>query len=364
MGEPDEAGDQPVEGRHIAAFLDRDSAEFIMAAGAKTRFFKEFNGYPHSIEIHPIITRGEVTDRLLFIEDLNLIRNTEHEFRREDRARKGFIAKYDFTEYRSVNRDFRHFLSIAKSFAKTEEPIVILGETGAGKEVLAQSIHNHSSRAGKAFVAVNCAAIPDNLLESELFGYSDGAFTGAKKGGKEGYFEMAHTGTIFLDEIGEMNVMLQSKLLRVIQERQVLRVGATKLIPFDARIIVATNENLWRLVESGSFRKDLYYRLNVLELEIPPLRERRGDTLALFEDFSRRLSPSMWELVRESTDELALLLSSYPWPGNVRELENFVRMLVAYWHSEMRPGDLLSLIDSMLNRKRARCGSAETTSYR
>ena len=342
------------EGRRISAFFDPESVHSIMYSSTRTRFFKEFNGYSYSVEINPIVTRGEVTDRLLFIEDLNVIRNTEHEFRREVWAQKGFIAKYTFKEYHSVDRNFQDFLSIAKSFAKTEEPVVILGETGVGKEVLAQSLHNHSTRSGKAFVAVNCAAIPENLLESELFGYSDGAFTGAKKGGKEGYFEMAHMGTIFLDEIGEMNVLLQSKLLRVIQEKQVLRVGATKLIPFDARVIVATNKNLWQLVEDGTFRKDLYYRLNVLELEVPPLRERPADTLMLFEDFSRELSPPMWDLARKFSGELAMLLSSYPWPGNVRELENFVHMLVAHWRPEMRAEELLLLITNMLGKKRLR----------
>lgn len=355
-------GEKELAGMHASGFLDPDAVRAVMESASRTRFFKEFRGSSYSVEAASISNRGEVTDRLLFIEDLNVIRNTEQEFRREVWAQKGFVAKYSFADCVSEDQGFRSFLSIAKSFARTEEPVVILGETGVGKEVIAQSIHNHSPRAGRAFVAVNCAAIPDNLLESELFGYSDGAFTGAKKGGKEGYFEMAHTGTVFLDEIGEMNLQLQSKLLRVIQEKQVLRVGATKLTPFDARIIVATNRNLWQLVEDGAFRKDLYYRLNVLELEVPPLRERSGDTLMLFKNFAGRLSPPMLEAARRCGDELGALLASYPWPGNVRELENFVHMLAAHWHAEMRPEVLPSFVAGMLGKKRARCKSAAVPS--
>ncbi len=348
-----------VIGKDVTEVFDADAVSQIANANSFVQFFKEFHGTPCSIETIPILTKGEVTDRLIYMDNLTDIQNTEREFRREVWTQKGFFAKYTFGQYNSVNREFQDFLSITKSFAKTDEPIVILGETGVGKEVLAQSIHNHSNRAGKAFVAVNCAAIPENLLESELFGYSEGAFTGAKKGGKEGFFEMAHMGTIFLDEIGEMNIMIQSKLLRVIQEKQVLRVGGTKLVPFDARIIVATNKNLWQLVQDGTFRKDLYYRLNVLELEVPPLRARPDDTLMLFEDFASSLSPAMWDALSASSAELVTLLSSYSWPGNVRELENFVHMLIAYWKPGTNPKEMLDLLARMLWKKRQRFSPSE-----
>jgi propionate catabolism operon transcriptional regulator len=349
-------------GRRLADFFSAASIERITASADTTRFFKKLGDITYVVDAIPIMARGEVTERLIYLDDLKDIQKTDHDFRRKIWAENGFLAKYTFDEYRSVNREFQDFLSIAKSFAKTEEPVVILGETGSGKEFLAQSIHNHSNRAGKAFVAVNCAAIPENLLESELFGYNEGAFTGAKKGGKEGYFEMAHMGTIFLDEIAEMSSMLQSKLLRVIQEKQVLRVGGTKLIPFNARVVVATNKNLWSLLQDNKFRKDLYYRLNVLELEIPPLRQRPDDIMLLFENFVRQLSPAMWDSITLVVKGLEDTLAAYPWPGNVRELENFVHMLIAHWQPGENPENTLALIINLLERKRQRTNPTEPPS--
>ena len=169
----------------------------------------------------------------------------------------------------------KHWLRRAQIYAETDATVLIQGETGTGKELIAQSIHNHSGRRNQPFVAVNCSALPESLLESELFGYEDGAFTGAKKGGKRGLFELAHRGTLFLDEIGELSPNLQARLLRALQEREIMRIGGDSIIPVDVRIIAATNKDLRGLVEEGSFREDLYYRLNMLFLHLPPLRERR-----------------------------------------------------------------------------------------
>ena len=342
------------EGIKIGDIFDKSSCQTITGATDVAHFFTTVHETSYTVKVVPIITKNEVRDRLLYLEALSDIQKTEREFRRETWIQKGFSAKHTFEKYHSENSKFQNFLTQAKCFALTEDPVVILGETGVGKEVLAQSIHNHSSRAGKAFVAVNCAAIPENLLESELFGYSEGAFTGAKKGGKVGYFEMAHMGTIFLDEIGEINFMLQSKLLRAIQEKQILRVGGTKVTPFNARIIAATNKDLWQLVQDNTFRKDLYYRLNVLELEIPPLRERPEDTLMLFEYFLRKRLPALWNAIAPFSKTLRDSLASYSWPGNIRELENFVNMLAAFLQPNTKADEAMELIRERLEKKRLR----------
>ncbi|MFR8040371.1 MAG: sigma 54-interacting transcriptional regulator, partial [Anaerovoracaceae bacterium] len=183
------------------------------------------------------------------------------------------------------------------------------------KELFAQSIHNYSSRKDMPFIGVNCAAIPETLLESELFGYEEGAFTGASKKGKIGYFEQANRGTIFLDEIGDISPALQARLLRVLQERQIMRIGSDRIIDVDVRIIAATNKDLIKEVEKGRFRGDLYYRLNALQIMIPPLRERKEDILLLFKEFMKE------DYLRVGRREKELL-ENYQWPGNVRELEN------------------------------------------
>jgi len=217
----------------------------------------------------------------------------------------------------------RECLAIARQYALTTSNIVIYGETGTGKELLAQSIHNESPAREGPFVAINCGALPPTLLESELFGYVEGAFTGAVKGGKAGLFELAHGGTIFLDEINELDFQLQSKLLRVLQEREVMRVGDTKIIPVSVRVIAASNVPLRDEVEKGRIRKDLFYRLNVLDIRIPPLRERREDILTLFAHFAQECAVrSRMKAATSMPEELAERLRVYFWPGNVRELEN------------------------------------------
>ncbi len=199
------------------------------------------------------------------------------------------------------------------------------GETGTGKELFAQSIHNASPRKKGPFVAINCAALPEALLESELMGYEDGAFTGAKKGGKTGLFEMAHGGTIFLDEINQMPLPLQSKLLRVIQERSVMRIGGNRMIPVDVRIIAAANEDLLKKVTAKQFRSDLYYRINIMRLRLPPLRERKEDIPLLTSAFAAHNEG----VDTKSLDNLLAEMNQYNWPGNIRELQNFVWRSIA-----------------------------------
>lgn len=228
---------------------------------------------------------------------------------------KGLFAKYTFNDIRRSCPVMTEAVELAKKAAVTEYNILITGESGTGKELFAQSIHNYSNRKDKPFIGVNCAAIPESLLESELFGYEEGAFTGASKKGKIGYFEQANHGTIFLDEIGDISPKLQVRLLRVLQERQVMRIGSDRVINVDVRIIAATNRDLKKEVEKGTFRSDLYYRLNTLHILVPPLRERKEDILLLFKWFLKD------DYVRISQKDRDLLLG-YSWPGNVRELEN------------------------------------------
>ena len=233
-------------------------------------------------------------------------------------------------------------VSLAKRFSNSDSTVLIFGETGVGKEGFAQSIHNNSPRASKPFVSVNCASLPQGLVASELFGYAEGAFTGARSSGKKGLFELAQGGTIFLDEITEIPLEVQSQFLRVIQEREVMRIGDDRIIPLDIRIICASNKKILPLCDEGLFRYDLYYRLNVLKLTIPPLRERGLDVLVLFKKFmSEFLHVNEGEL--EIDDSIIRLLTGYSWPGNVRELRNFAEAL-SFYGSEIKLSNVQSLL--------------------
>lgn len=229
-----------------------------------------------------------------------------------------------FDKIVGVSKSIKNTVALAKQYAVTDETILITGETGSGKDIFAQSIHNYSLRKNGPFWAINCAALPENLLESELFGYEEGAFTGAKKGGKLGFFELANHGTLFLDEIGELSLNVQVKLLRALEHRQILRLGGKHLIPVDVRIICATNRDLYEAIRQKNFREDLFYRINVLQLQIPPLRERRDDIVELIKYFYNQIEPNN-KNIQQDTDLLIDILEKYQWPGNVRELENIIR---------------------------------------
>ena len=241
-------------------------------------------------------------------------------------ARDTFRGKYHFEDIVGESPAILSTVSTAKQYAKVNSTILLYGETGVGKELFAQSIHNASFSNGP-FIAINCAALPDNLLESELYGYEEGAFTGARSGGKMGLFELASGGTLFLDEIGEISLAAQARLLRSIQERQIIRLGGTSAINVNCRIISATNRDLKAAVENGTFRSDLFYRLNVLQLRIPPLRERVED----IEILARKLQTKYLNSERKQVtidDHLLNRLTEYEWPGNVRELEAFLERLI------------------------------------
>lgn len=217
---------------------------------------------------------------------------------------------------------------LARRASRTSSTLLITGESGTGKEIIAQAIHTRSVRREAPFITVNCGAIPENLLESELFGYVDGAFTGAKKGGKPGKFELANGGTILLDEIGDMPIYMQVKLLRVLQEREVWRVGATVPTKLDVRVMASTNTDLKKLVKDKKFREDLYYRLNVLEINLPPLRERLEDLPLLAQALIQRINVRIGADAKEISPESLEVMKMYTWPGNVRELENLLEQAI------------------------------------
>ncbi|MCD8123601.1 MAG: sigma 54-interacting transcriptional regulator [Lachnospiraceae bacterium] len=260
---------------------------------------------------------------------------------RKELYSKGHVAKYTFESIVGESPGVQEAKRFAAQFAKYHSNVLILGETGIGKELFAQSIHNASLRSGKPFVAINCGAIPQNLLESELFGYVDGAFTGASRRGKKGLFEIADGGTIFLDEISEMDLGEQVQLLRVLEERVIHKVGDDKMIPIDVRVIAASNRNLRQAVEEGKFREDLYYRLNVLTLNLPPLRERGRDVILLANYFFKSHGKKYRKLVSLSPEAEAVLCS-YNWPGNIRQLRNFCEKLVAVANSSILEGDFVA----------------------
>ncbi|MDR3289118.1 MAG: sigma 54-interacting transcriptional regulator [Peptococcaceae bacterium] len=294
----------------------------------------------------PLSYKSRVDGVLVTFKDVTKIQEEESKVRREMYAR-GFVAKFNFDEIIHISNKMSTIIAKAKKFANTESTILIRGESGTGKELIAQSMHNgHKVRRNRPFVAVNCASLDDNLLNSELFGYEEGAFTGARKGGKPGLFELAHGGTIFLDEIGKVKPEVQANLLRVLQEKEVRRIGSDRVIPIDLRVIAASNENLEELISKGIFAEDLYYRLNVLTITIPALRERREDIPELVQWMMRN---NCTKYHKEEITLPALVikrLSMLPWPGNIRQLEHIIeRCVVLADTEEDAPRILLDLLE-------------------
>ena len=240
----------------------------------------------------------------------------------------GAQASFTFDSIIGENKQLKYSIKIARMASQNMSNVLLQADSGTGKEVFAQAIHNASLRNNGPFVAINCAALPRELIGSELFGYSEGAFTGAKRGGRLGKFELASKGTLMLDEIGDMPLEQQAILLRAIQEKAIMRVGGDTLINVDVRIIAATNQNLLKLVEQGRFRADLYYRLNVVQISIPPLRERSEDIELLFKYFLETMSPKFNRHITEIQPAVIRCLQTYEWPGNIRELQNVVERIL------------------------------------
>lgn len=274
----------------------------------------------------------DVTELAKTKEKLSKVKIINEEYQKElEYLRK---VNSQSNEVVSVSRNMKQTIEMAKKVARLDTTVLIQGESGTGKEVMAKLICSESPRSKKPFIKVNCGAIPENLLESEMFGYVEGAFTGAKKAGKEGYFGMANGGTIFLDEVNELPFNLQVKLLRVIQEREMMPVGSDRPVKLDIRIIASTNKDLKKLVARGKFRQDLYYRISVVSINIPPLRERREDIVQLVKYFIGQFNVK-YGLNKRISAKAQKLFLNYDWPGNVRELENMVECLIAVTEADL-----------------------------
>ena len=319
-----------------------DDVEVVQTIGDQTVLITE----------HPVHIEGEKRATYVSLRLVEDIRRTEKKIRSKLQE-KGLTAKCSFSDIVTEQVEMKQLVAKALRYAHVEGNVLLTGETGTGKELFVQSMHNASPRRDKPFVAVNCAALSEQLLESELFGYTEGSFTGAQKGGKTGLFELAQGGTIFLDEIGEMPIRFQAKLLRVIQEREIRKIGGDEFIPVDVRIMSATNQNIPDLIEKGLFRRDLYYRINLLTLHIPPLRERLDDIPAIFKRFVERKSKAL-NIVPPMVEKDALeCLKGYSWPGNIRELRNVAERAVIFSSSNCITRDTLKEIDVSVGEKKA-----------
>ncbi len=306
--------------------------------------YLEIQGNQMVVNRVPIIVDGKFQAGIITLQEVSQIQKIETRIRREAHQ-KGLVASYDFSQMLGKSPAFLASKRLALSYANVSSSVMIVGETGTGKELFAQSIHRASQRATGPFVAINCAALPESLLESELFGYVGGAFTGASKSGKMGLFELAHTGTMFLDEISEMSLHLQGRLLRVIEEREIMRIGHDTVIPVDIRIIAATNRNLETLVDQGLFRKDLFYRLDVLRLNIPPLRKRGEDVLLLTKHFLRQFDEANGKKRHMLDPEVLPILLNLPWEGNIRQLRNVCeRLSVVICETVITAKDILTCL--------------------
>lgn len=316
-------------GRHKITDLIHNWDEILNRLKAK-RILIDENAYINTREnnMQYALSLYPIYDSNMNIEEITIVFNETKIGRKLAGKILSGQAVYTFDKVIAKNETFKKTISYAKKIAVSDSTILIAGESGTGKEVFAQAIHNYSLRHDEPFIAMNCGAIPRTLIESELFGYEDGAFTGAKKGGNAGKFELADGGTIFLDEIGEMPIDMQIKLLRVIEQREVTRIGSARPLPINVRIMAATNKDLKYEIERGNFRKDLYYRLNVLPLYLPPLRERKEDIPELINYYMRKTANKLGKQCIPISDEYMNYLINYDWPGNIRELENIIELFI------------------------------------
>ena len=309
------------------SILYKNEAYRRMMKRGSTEFVSDRRNISNSMSLSRSGTASGRDDKLGIVtvyHDISEINRLKRELDRVNQKLRKAEVKYTFKDIIGKNPELLKVIETAKVAAMTPATILIRGESGTGKEIMANAIHNTSKRRNEKFVKINCSSIPEELLESELFGYKEGAFTGARRGGKKGLFQEADGGTLFLDEIGDVSPKMQVKLLRTLQEREIMPVGSTESIPVDVRIISATNKNLEEMVENGQFREDLYYRLNVFPLYIPPLRKRKEDMEAIVLYLLNKYD-SFYDRQVISIDPKAVeLLQEKDWPGNIRELENVI----------------------------------------
>ncbi|HZZ06666.1 propionate catabolism operon regulatory protein PrpR [Paraburkholderia sp.] len=325
----DREQDVPAQLTRAVGPLLRETLEHDMPVEER---IEQIGGRALIVNCVPIVEQGWRSGSVVTVQDALVAQRIDRSLRTSQRP-KHLVARHHLDDLVGNSAALERVRRLARAGAAHDATVLLSGESGTGKELVAQGIHNASRRRGNPFVAFNCAALPEGLIESELFGHEEGAFTGARRGGKPGLFEIAHTGTIFLDEIGEMPAALQSRLLRVLQEREVMKLGSGRATPVDVRVIAATHRDLHALVEQGVFRADLYFRLNLLQIELPPLRERRSDVAQLARHLLNRgalqygLSGAAFERVLVF---LTPLFEHYAWPGNVRELENLLARAAIY----------------------------------
>lgn len=326
-------------GRPVQEVIENSRMHIVAKTGKKElAALQPINGSEMIANRFPLFENGEVVGALGTV----MFRNPE-EWRMyqskiqqlvdelmyyQTKVQKDLKSKYSFQDLIGTSSAFLAAKKLAERVSGSNSSVLLIGESGTGKELFAHAIHENSFRSSAPFVAINCASIPEHLLESELYGYEEGAFTGAKKGGKMGQFELANGGTLFLDEIGDMPLSMQSKLLRVLQEKELQRVGGHKFIPVDVRIIAATHRDLEQMVKKGNFRQDLYYRLNVIKIDIPPLRKRKEDIPLISMNLLKKLEKRFYRKGIELSDEVLKRLMEHTWPGNIRELENVLERCI------------------------------------
>jgi propionate catabolism operon transcriptional regulator len=328
LGQPAQA----MIGRRLGSlYPELDLAGTLRSLEVQLDTVQQVGGRTAIVTRMPILEQGRLSGAVLLCQDPAAIQRLDRSLRSRSQQAASRHARYELSDLVGQSSPMRKLRAQAQACAQSTATTLIIGESGTGKELLAQGIHSASARRAQPFVAVNCAAFPDSLLESELFGYVEGAFTGSSRGGKVGLVEAAHTGTLFLDEIGEMPLPLQTRLLRVLQEKEVLRIGAIEPTPVDVRVIAATHRDLAAQVKEGVFRQDLFYRLNILVLRLPPLRLRTQDLPELVEHLLAKVAQRLGGAVTLNPDWLTELLElgrHYTWPGNIRELENLIERLM------------------------------------
>jgi PAS domain S-box-containing protein len=318
---------EEVIGKKLTDVMASNVTDLLASKTQKLGEIREVGKAKITINSIPIVVDKDVVGTVSTFQNITELQNLEKKIRVK-LLERGFIAKYTFDDIIFKSNKMKQCIDSARKYSNYDSPVLIEGASGVGKELFAQSIHISSSRRSGPFIAINCAAIPPSLIESEFFGYVEGAFTGARKGVKEGIFELGHRGTIFLDEISEIPPDLQGRLLRILQEKEVMRIGDDKVIPVDVRIISAANKNMKSLIKQGKFRRDLFYRINILSLEIPPLNERKEDIEVLSNYFLKKYANKYSKNIKSISEDSMKYLLDYNYEGNVRELEGMIERAI------------------------------------